>query len=140
MSSALGGASRTPPNAARLHHVALGTRDVETLAEFYCRLLQIAARARHLDDGGGLRSVWLELSGVLLMIERADTLAQRSRVEGVGLGPFLLAFSVTAAERGAFEERALMLGAPVESRLRYTSYLRDPDGNRIAISEFEVLE
>ena len=43
-----------------------------------------------------------------------------------------------AIRRAAFEARAAVLGAAVESRSAYTSYLRDPDGNRIAVSEFEV--
>lgn len=121
-----------------LHHVALGSRDVAALAQFYCALLQTTARQRHLDDAGGLRSVWVDLSGVLLMIERADASAERNRVEGVGLGPFLLAFRADGEGRRAFEERAASLGAEVESRSSYTSYLRDPDGNRIAVSEYQV--
>jgi catechol 2,3-dioxygenase-like lactoylglutathione lyase family enzyme len=125
-------------SAPSLHHIAVGARDVAVLAEFYCRLLQTEARQRHLDEAGTLRSVWLDLSGVLLMIERAQPQPPRPRVEGVGLGTFLLAFRADAAGRLAFEERAAGLGAEVESRSANTSYLRDPDGNRIAVSEYEV--
>ena len=121
-----------------LHHVALGSRDVGALATFYCALLQTPEQRRHLDEAGALRSVWLDLSGVLLMIERAEASAERSRVEGVGLGAFLLAFRADSAGRRAFEVRAASLGAAVESRSAYTSYLRDPEGNRIAVSEYEV--
>jgi catechol 2,3-dioxygenase-like lactoylglutathione lyase family enzyme len=121
-----------------LHHVALGSRDVAALAEFYCSLLQTSERTRHLDEVGGLRSVWLDLSGVLLMIERAPASLEPGRVDGVGLGAFLLAFRANGEERRAFEERAARLGAKVESRSTYTSYLRDPEGNRIAVSEYEV--
>lgn len=123
---------------ASLHHVALGTRDVDALASFYVRVLEAGERQRHLDERGALRSVWLDLGGVLLMIERAEPSAERPRVEGVGLGAFLLAFRADAAGRKAFEQRAARLGAEVESRSAYTSYLRDPDGNRIAVSEYEV--
>jgi glyoxylase I family protein len=118
--------------------VALGTRDVEGLADFYVRLLPAAERCRQLDTAGALRSIWLDLAGTLLMIERAEAAAARPRVEGVGLGAFLLAFRADAAERRAFEARAAALGAAIESRTDYTSYLRDPDGNRIAVSEYEV--
>jgi glyoxylase I family protein len=120
-----------------VHHVALGSRDVAALASFYCELLQTTERRRHLDERGALRSVWLDLTGVLLMIERADPGAERQRVEGVGLGTFLLAFRADPGGRRVFEERAALLGAEVESRSAYTSYLRDPDGNRIAVSEYE---
>jgi hypothetical protein len=51
---------------------------------------------------------------------------------------FLLAFRADPRERVAFEERARALGAAIETRSAFTSYLRDPDGNRIAVSEFEV--
>jgi hypothetical protein len=109
------------------------------LARFYCRLLGSGEQCRHSDDRGELRSIWLDLCGTLLMIERADAGADaRGPVRGVGLGAFLLAFKAPAGERGAFEARAAELGAIVESRSAYTSYLRDPDGNRIAISEYEV--
>jgi glyoxylase I family protein len=121
-----------------LHHVALGSRDVAALATFYTSLLQISERKRHLDERGELRSVWLDLSGVLLMIERADASAERSRVEGVGLGAFLLAFRADGPGRRLLEERAARLGAAIESRSPYTSYLRDPEGNRLAVSEYEL--
>jgi catechol 2,3-dioxygenase-like lactoylglutathione lyase family enzyme len=122
-----------------LHHVAVGTRNVEGLAQFYCRLLETSEQRRHVDERGELRSIWLNLSGTLLMIERAAPDAvERSSVTGVGLGVFLLAFRADVAGRGIFETRAEELGAVVEARSAYTSYLRDPDGNRIAISEYEV--
>jgi glyoxylase I family protein len=135
MSSALGGAVTGAPS---LHHVAVGTAEVEALASFYAQLLQATERRRQLDDAGALRSIWLDLAGILLMIERAERGAARPRVEGVGLGAFLLAFRVRPSERRAFEQRAEALGAAVESRSTYSSYLRDPDGNRIALSEYEV--
>ena len=125
-------------DAPSLHHVAVGSHDVEKLAAFYCRLLQLEERQRHWDESGALRSVWLDLSGTLLMIERAAPQPERPRVEGVGLGAFLLAFRSDAAGRSAFEQRAAQLGAVVESRSAYTSYLRDPDGNRFAVSEYEM--
>lgn len=131
----LGGAASSAPS---LHHVALGTRDVAALARFYCSLLQTGEARRHLDEAGALRAVWLDLSGTLLMLERADVAAERGPVSGVGLGAFLLAFRADAGGRRAFEARAAALGAEVESRSAFTSYLRDPDGNRIAVSEYEL--
>lgn len=136
MTSSLGVPVRGTPS---LHHVAVGTRRVEDLARFYCRLLSSSEQRRQLDEQGELRAIWLNLSGTILMIERAAADAvERPPVAGVGLGAFLLAFRADAAGRAAFEARARELGAIVESRSAYTSYLRDPDGNRIAVSEFEV--
>jgi hypothetical protein len=50
----------------------------------------------------------------------------------------LLAFRANSAERRALVARAAALGVEVEAEGEYTSYLRDPDGNRIAVSEYEV--
>lgn len=122
-----------------LHHVAVGTHDVAALAAFYRALLEIEEARRHFDEAGSLRSIWLDLSGTLLMIERAEpNAAARPREKGVALGAFLLAFRADTDGRRAFEARAEALGAAIEARSAYTSYLRDPDGNRIAVSVYEV--
>lgn len=115
-----------------LHHVALGARDVERVAAFYRDLIGLAEERRHLDDSGKLRSIWLRAESTLLMIEATN--AERERVEGVGAGPFLLAFDVRPEERAEMEVRLARAGAGIESRTAYTSYARDPEGNRVAIS------
>jgi len=117
---------------ARLHHLALGTQDVGKLAHFYCTALELTELARHDDEAGELRSVWLDLGGSVLMIEH--TQESPRRVEGIGAGPFLIAFAVSAEERTRFEQRLTDAGSSIESRSNWTSYTRDPDGNRIAIS------
>src|SRR5262249_3319072 len=58
--------------APSLHHVAVGTRDVEALGRFYSRLLGVNELARKFDEVGALRSIWLNLSGTLLMLERTE--------------------------------------------------------------------
>lgn len=123
-----------------MHHVALGTRDVARLAAFYCELLDSSELRCQEDAQGELRSVWLDLSGTILMIERSEAPAtvQREQLPGVGVGVFLLAFRASGVERQMLERRAEALGQPIESRSEHTSYLRDPDGNRIAFSEYEV--
>jgi catechol 2,3-dioxygenase-like lactoylglutathione lyase family enzyme len=118
----------------RLHHVALGALDVERVAAFYRDALGLAETARHFEAGGTLRSVWLDLGGAILMIERAA--AARQPVSGVATGPFLLAFRVDAARRAAFERALAGAGAAVESATEFTAYARDPEGNRIAISHY----
>jgi glyoxylase I family protein len=119
-----------------LHHLALGTRDVARLARFYIDVLELREVTRHLHADGSLRSVWLDLGGSLLMIEPTDE-PPRS-VVGVGSGPFLLAVAVLAEERQAFEARLERAGSVVESRSEFSSYARDPDGNRIALSVYPL--
>lgn len=120
----------------QLHHLALGARDVESLAGFYARAFDLDERARHHHADGSLRSVWLDLGGPVLMIEAAETEARP--VTGVGAGWFLVAFEVPVTERDTVEARLVALGGVVESRARFTSYVRDPEGNRVAISHYPV--
>ena len=118
-----------------IHHLALGAHDVERVAGFYARL-GLAEVARQLDSQGALRSIWLDARGTLLMIEK--TRAPRSWVENIGAGPFLIALSVTQEERGQLERDLEALGAPIEARTDHTSYVRDPEGNRVAISHYPL--
>lgn len=117
-----------------LHHLALGSADVERLARFYRELFGLKELSRHLDTGGALRSVWLDLGGAVLMLEH--TAEPVRRVDGVGSGLFLLAFRVPREARAALEDELEARGHPIESRSAYSSYSRDPDGNRIAISHY----
>jgi catechol 2,3-dioxygenase-like lactoylglutathione lyase family enzyme len=116
----------------RLHHLAVGSGDVERLARFYREFFGLAERARHLDERGWLRSVWLDLEGALLMLELTDSPPRA--VDGIGAGPFLLAFRVSPAERLGLERKLEAGGHPIEARTAFTSYTRDVDGNRIALS------
>jgi len=117
---------------SELHHLALGTRDVQRLAVFYKDVLELREVTRHLHADLTLRSVWLELGPSLLMIESTEE-APRA-VSGVGAGPFLIAFRVEPERREACEQRLARAGSVIESRSEWTSYARDPDGNRIALS------
>ena len=134
------GNSRTSCRLSRvsvLHHLALGTRDVARLAAFYTDILGLREVTRHLHADGSLRSVWLDLGGPLLMIE--PTSEQPRAVVGVGGGLFLLAVAVSSEQRSAFESRLELSGSMIESRSEFTSYARDPDGNRIALSSYPLL-
>ena len=114
-----------------LHHIALGARDVQGVAAFYRDVLGLSETARHHDDEG-LRSIWLDAGGPLLMVERTEH--ERPELSGVGAGPFLLAFSVEPAKRAALEAQIEKSGGVIEDRSAFTSYARDPVGNRVGIS------
>ncbi|HEY2405759.1 MAG TPA: VOC family protein [Polyangiaceae bacterium] len=118
----------------RLHHIALGTANVSRLAHFYGEVLELPELKRHYTEQGRLRSIWLELGDALLMIEHSD--AAPVRVEGVGAGWFLAALAVSSGERERVEQRLESFGVAIESRTEWTSYARDPDGNRIALSSY----
>jgi catechol-2,3-dioxygenase len=119
-----------------LHHVALGAHDVEGVAGFYRDVLDLELIARHAATDGSLRSVWLRTGAVVLMVERTE--AELRRVEGVGAGPFLLAFVVSREERAEVEARVERAGERVEARTEHSSYFRDPEGNRVAVSHYPL--
>lgn len=118
----------------RLHHLAIGTSDVDRLARFYRDVFALREVRRHLRADGSLRSVWLDVEGALLMIERSDELSRR--VEGIGSGLFLLAFRTSASELAGVERALERAGAAIEARTEFSAYTRDPDGNRIALSHY----
>jgi catechol 2,3-dioxygenase-like lactoylglutathione lyase family enzyme len=123
-------------SVSALHHLALGTRAVERLARFYREVLELPEVTRHLHADGTVRSVWLDLGGPVMMIEHTDQ-APRA-VIGVAAGPFLVAFSVRPEQREELERRLVAAGSGIESRSEWTSYARDPDGNRIALSAYPL--
>jgi catechol 2,3-dioxygenase-like lactoylglutathione lyase family enzyme len=123
---------------ARLHHVALGARDVERVAAFYRDLLGLRELARHFTPRGELRSVWLDLGGAVLMIERS--VARPRRVRAVGTGLFLLAVARDARGRKAVERALAAVGVAVEERTGHTTYFRDPEGNRAAVSSYPLAQ
>lgn len=118
----------------RLHHIALGARDVEAVADFYRRFFGLSERDRHFDDEGGLRSIWLDLEGTLLMIER--TALEPRLVADLAPGPFLLAFTTPSEARKRLEQELAGAGYPLEARTEYTTYTRDPEGNRVGFSHY----
>lgn len=124
----------TPVSSVRLHHFALGAADPDRVAAFYRDLLGLREIARHREADGNLRSVWLDLGGPVLMVERSC--GPPRRVEGVGPGPFLLALAADPARREALERSLAESGFPVESRTAHTIYFRDPEGNRVAASGY----
>jgi glyoxylase I family protein len=117
-----------------LHHLALGAHDVEAVAAFYRDVLNLAEITRHWSGEGQLRSIWLDLEGPVLMVER--TSQPHREVDGVGSGPFLIAVVIEAARREWWCARLAAAGHPVEDQTSFTVYTRDPEGNRVALSHY----
>ena len=119
-----------------LHHLALGAENVARVAGFYREQLGLAELRRHHHDDGALRSIWLDLGGGILMIEQ--TSAATRPVDRIGRGPFLIAVRCTAEERHDLERALEAAGYPIEDRTAFSSYTRDPEGNRVAVSCYEM--
>ena len=118
-------------DSSSLHHLALGAADVALLGAFYRDILGLPEVDRHQYPDGGLRSIWLGLGGgaVLMVEERGGEGSGKGGEQGL----FLLAFRVAPARRAEIEGRL-----QVDGRTEHTSYFRDPEGNRFALSEYPL--
>jgi glyoxylase I family protein len=112
--------------SARIHHIAMRTRDLVELERFYVAVVGMKVLRR--DDARG--SVWLDASGSVLMLERAaegePTISGRTHD--------LIAFAVD--ELAAWRKRLARAGVAIEAESAHTLYFRDPDGRRVAVSDY----
>jgi glyoxylase I family protein len=121
---------------SRVHHLALGVRDLDAQADFYSRVLGLPVVKSHLDDAGARRSVWLGLGeGAFLALERVG---RSPRVEEAwhddAPGYFMLALRIGVGERESWETQLRENGVVIHHRSQWTLYFRDPEGNRVGLS------
>jgi catechol-2,3-dioxygenase len=102
------------------------TRDLPRLERFYVQTLGLPVLRR--DEARG--SVWLDASGAIVMLEQAD--------DGEPVVPEatkeLVAFAVDDKE--AWRPRLERMNVRIEAETAHTLYFRDPDGRRIAVSDW----
>jgi len=113
-----------------VHHLALRSSHPFRLAEFYARALDLPELRRQ-EDAAGPYSVWLDLGGAVLMVERGESRASDAGWDGLFL----------AAEPGsgeAWAQRWARLGIPLDGRTGCTLYARDPEGNRFGVSSYPI--
>jgi catechol 2,3-dioxygenase-like lactoylglutathione lyase family enzyme len=119
--------------SALLHHIALRTHDVPRLTNFYREVIGLSV-SRAGPSGTGVGSpgdrTWLEVSGVVLMIEPAETGEPLPAAGSLDL----LAFAAGTLEEA--EARCARAGVTIEARTAFTVYIRDPDGRRIGLSVY----
>ena len=119
-----------------LHHLALGATNVDLIAAFYSYAFSLPERSRQSDDTS-LRAVWLELDPGVLMVERLSE-TSHSNLDKMQNGLFLMAFKVSKTQRKAIEKRVEEKGGSIETRTEFTTYFRDPENNRVAISSHSL--
>lgn len=119
--------------AAGVHHLALKSRDPEALAHFYVRVLGLTEERRH-HDQKGLRSIWLDVGGTLLMLERAETEGPRPEYDLDPPGIHLMALRISIHERDAWRGHLHEHRVPILRETAYTLYIADPEGNRVGLS------
>ena len=90
---------------------------------------------RHYRPDGSLRSVWVGVpGGGLLALEEVggDPPPGPFRSEQPGL--FLVALRIAPQARAGAVESLARAGVALEHQTRWTVYVRDPEGNRVALS------
>lgn len=121
----------------RIHHIALRSPHPEDLLDFYRRVLGLGLVHQHAP-----RSWWLSLDdeddiqnipSAVLMIERAEDEEPRPDPSSMDL----LAFSVSAGRREHLHKVLAAKGIAIEHKAANTTYFRDPEGRRLAISQFD---
>jgi len=120
----------------RVHHVALKVADLAAAEVFYRSVLALPVLRRWPAAGsGGERALWFDLGGdAFLAVERTPAPARAQAEETPGL--HLLALAIPRAEREAWSARLAAAGHPVYEQTDYTLYVRDPEGNRVALSHW----
>jgi len=121
-----------------LHHVALGAQNIERLADFYQDFFALSALKIHYDDSGEIRSIWLDLSPGILMLEKSAHTDARLKDMALGKGPFLLAFTIEEKDKERFLQKLTEQNLALEGQTDFTLYFRDPEANRVAISWYAL--
>jgi len=121
---------------AGFHHVAIQVRALEDVASFYREVLGLAERERHLGPDGGLRSIWLDVGrGDFLALERVEGAPAPDPAFRDGRpGLFLVALRIAASDRERIRGELDRRGIALVHQTRWTLYVRDPEGNRVALS------
>ncbi len=121
---------------AGFHHLAIQVKALEDVAGFYREVLGLSEIERHHAPDGRLRSIWLDVGGggflALERIEAAPAPDPEFRDGRPGL--FLVALRVARADRERIRAELNRRGIPLVHETRWTLYVRDPEGNRVALS------
>lgn len=123
----------------RLEHVAVWTRDLEGLREFYCRWFGAVAGEKYVNTGKGFESYLLALpGGGRIELMRKPGLADRG-AETWGVAHFALSAGSEAAvdeAAGRMREAGIkVLDGPRRTGDGcYECAIEDPEGNRVEIT------
>ncbi len=121
----------------RVHHVAVVVSRLPRAERFYRDVLGLKVVKRWTDEAGRSRSVWLELGeGAFLAVERAERPRPTRKDEAPGW--HCVAFAIEPAARERWRARLERAGHPVFRETAFTLYVRDPDGNVVALSHHPV--
>lgn len=117
------------------HHLAIQARDVERVTAFYRDVLGFPELTRHVRADGSLRSVWVGVpGGGFLAVEAVEGAPEALPFRHERPGLHLVAFRIRREARARTVEALRAAGLALEHETRWTVYVRDPEGNRVALS------
>jgi glyoxylase I family protein len=118
-----------------LHHVALQVRTLAPMVAFYRDVLGLPVLAEHPGPDGKPRSVWLQLPGAFLALETVTGAAGKpSSFRNEAPGWFLVALRIPPEDRERVRSELAHANVALEHETQWTLYVRDPEGNRVALS------
>ena len=127
----------------RIEHVAIWTRDLERLREFYERWFGARAGERYENVANGFASYFLELGDGARLELMAMASIPDSRDDPIAQATGLVHVAVSLGSEAAVDDLTARLaadGVPVLDGPRHTgdgyyeSVVLDPDGNRIELT------
>ncbi len=121
-------------NSTRAHHIALKVHNLKSAEEFYGKLLGLSVISRSSFADKSPRSVWLNLGGSILMLEKAGEDWQATPKNACGW--HLLALAIEKASREEWKKRLNRAGVQITSESEHSIYFSDPEGNRLALSHY----
>ncbi|TGM89883.1 VOC family protein [Leptospira licerasiae] len=107
-----------------IHHIAISTRDPETLKKFYMLIPGLSLEKDHFYQDGKLRSSWFLAGTTRIMIEKEDE----------PKAPHALIFSAQKKEER--DKIDSLFENSFTEKTNYTKYFTDPDGNRVGFSSY----
>lgn len=122
------------------HHIALKVLDLAECEQFYTRVLDLRVIQHQRDQNGSIRSVWFDLGGVILMLERCEAVTPEGE-KGRSLNPapagwHLLALTITPESRAQWREKLRCAGVRITGETVFSIYFCDPENNRLALSHY----
>jgi glyoxylase I family protein len=118
-----------------LHHVAIQVTQLEPMVDFYRDSVGLTEQARHFRPDQSLRSVWMGVpDGSFLALEACEGPLRPDGFRSPEPGIHLLAFRISRTERETWISHFASKGIEVVHQTRFSFYVRDPEGNRLAFS------
>ena len=115
----------------RVHHIAIQVADLERMATFYRDLLGLTPIESPRADAR-----WFDASGTILMLERCDGSPSDEPFVTPRTGFHVVAFAIHASQRSGMADTFNRAGVHIERETAYSLFVRDPEGNRIALSHY----